>query len=880
LRQQIEEWLARALAGWVDGARRNASRVVTVTLALTAALLVYSVSFLGVNSDNVRLLSDDVPSKRALDEFAELFPILNDSLLVVIDAETPELARETSEALAARLSERPDLFRDVYLPGGGAFFERNGLLYRQVGELDDFADRMAELQPFIAELQQDASLANLALLVRRGLSDGRFDATQGARWAAILEQVGQASVAVYAEVPVSVSWEELLLRGTSVEVSTRRVLLVDPVLDFDSLLAARRSIRSVREAARDLAADRENRVQVRITGNPALNYEEMLGLVEDIAIAGVFCFLLVAAVLYRALRSVPLVVAALCTLLVGLVWTAAFATAAVGQLNLISVSFAVLFIGLGADFAIHLGMQYGALRRDGVDHAAALREAARGVGSSLVLCTFTTAMGFYAFVPTAYRGVAELGLISGTGMLIILFQTLTFFVALISSWLPVAAPTGPERGLRFDPHRFAALTNHPRAIRRVALVLGAAALLALPSARFDPDVVRMRDPGSESVQAFDDLLAQNDRSSPWFANVVARDLPTAAKLAERLRGVDEVAYTVTLEDYVPADQEQKREILADLALMLDVPKAPSDRSARLGAPEQLAALRDLRDFLATVELADGTTRLGRSVHRLRVQLGGFLSKAEREGDLEPVLASLERSLLGRLPAHLERLQNALEPGSIAIDDLPRDLVRRMVASDGRARLQVFPSESLREPRALERFVDAVHAVAPQATGLAVNLVEFGRATVASLEQALISALAFIALLLWLLWRRLDHVLLVLAPLLLGAALTVASMVGLGIAFNFANIIVIPLILGIGVDSGIHLVKRAREAAADPAALLGSTTARAVFYSALTTVVSFGSLAFSSHRGMESLGLLLVVGMLFTLLCNLVLLPALLAGTRR
>jgi hypothetical protein len=199
----------------------------------------------------------------------------------------------------------------------------------------------------------------------------------------------------------------------------------------------------------------------------------------------------------------------------------------------------------------------------------------------------------------------------------------------------------------------------------------------------------------------------------------------------------------------------------------------------------------------------------------------------------------------------------------------------MVAPDGRYRIQIFPAENLNRELALRRFVESIRSVRPDAIGLAVSLVEFGRVTVESLRQALLTAVAAIALLLWLLWRRPGPPLLVLAPLALGSILTVATMVILGIRFNFANVIVIPLLLGMGVDSGIHLVHRARTEGLTPSQLLSTTTARAVFYSAITTVVSFGSLSLSSHKGMVSLGQTLVIGLGLTLFSNLVVLPALL-----
>jgi len=276
----------------------------------------------------------------------------------------------------------------------------------------------------------------------------------------------------------------------------------------------------------------------------------------------------------------------------------------------------------------------------------------------------------------------------------------------------------------------------------------------------------------------------------------------------------------------------------------------------------------------------GDTKLQASVRRLEEVLDEFLARVDSKGDVAAALESLEETLLGQLPVHMDRLRSALDPAPIDIESLPRSVVKRMIAPDGRARVIAYPSENLQvEDEAIVRFVDAVHSVAPDATGLAVNMVEFGRVTVRSLRQALVSAILAIALLLWLLWRRTAEMLLVLTPLLLGAALTAASMAALGISFNFANVIVIPLLLGIGVDSGIHLVHRAKVERNVEGGLLATTTARAVFYSAATTIASFGALAFSSHRGMASLGITLVIGMVFILLTNLVVLPALIEWRR-
>ena len=877
----MDAWLSGRLARWVEWIVPRASRTCFVVLAVTIACGAYAGLFLGVNSNNLDLVSERLPSRQNHAAFARLFPNLENALLVVVDGETPELSRTAVEALERALADDEEHFTDVYRPGGGEFFEKNGLLYRSVDELDEFADRMAAVQPILAELERDRSIANLSRLVTRGLEAVR-DGGEGvaaADWPIVLDKVANATVEVYSEYPVAVSWDEVLLRGSALDTSTRRLLVVHPVLEFGSILSAKHAVDAIRNAAAERGALPERGVTVRVTGNPALNLEEMIGIAWDIGLGGVLCFLVVVAILYRAFADWRVVGAAVITLLTGLLWSSAFATAAVGHINVVSLAFAILFIGLGVDFAIHLGMRYCDLQRSGLGIDEALVEAARDVGASLVLCTGTTAIGFYVFVPTDYRGVGELGLIAGTSMIVIVFLTLTFFPALLSSWLRFEGTSPPSRELRFEARLGDSVTAHARLVRWAALALFAAGLVVLPQARFDPNVVKMRDKDTESVQAFDDLLADTGQSSPWYLDAVENDLDSARVLAARLSDVAEVDHAITIADYVPRDQEEKSEILADVAFLLDAPPSTVPRAeAEVPPDEQIASLRELHRFLGGGWIELDRSPLGASMRSLRDHLGRFLGKVDGADDeaSRAALASLEDILLSNLPVQLSRLKSALRPDAIDLASLPPELVRRMRTPDGRARIQIFPKEDLSDSTKMREFVEAVHRVKPTASGIAANLVSFAEATQRSFQQALVSAAALITLILYWLWRRVDDTLLVLAPLVLSTVLSVAGMALTGLAFNFVNVIVIPLLFGIGVDSGIHLVHRSRELVPTDEGLLGTTTARAVFYSALTTTISFGSLALSGHRGMSSLGVLLVIGMVLTLGSNLVVLPALIA----
>jgi hopanoid biosynthesis associated RND transporter like protein HpnN len=884
MNEPLQRMLTPRLQRWLQFIAARPTTISTVGVVMTLAFFVYAFLFLGINADNLSLVSKSLTSRQNHAAFSALFPNLEEAMLVVVDGETPALAREATDALAAELESMGDTFRDVYVPGGGKFFEEHALLYRTTEELDEFADQLAALQPVLASLESDPSLVQLAELVRLGFEANGDSGVDPSQWTALLDEVGNATVTVYEEAPVRISWETMLLAGSDLEIPTRRVIVVDPHLDYERILVAGATIDAIEEATHAVGLDTMPGVQVRVTGNPALNHEEMLGLAWDIGGAGVFCFMLVAVILYFAFRSWQLVIASLATLLIGLIWTGAFAAVTIGELNLISIAFAILFIGLGVDFAIHFGMAFTAERREkGLPNAGALAAAVDSIGASLVLCGFTTAIGFLVFLPTEYRGVAELGAIAGAGMFIILFLTLTLFPALLLGWLEipndykVPAPTRIEQGLAIR------LARIPRAVCAVAVLAAIGAVPLLFNLRFDAHVIEMRDPDTPSVQAFRDLLADGN-TSPWYVNLLASNPDRAAELAEALEARPEIGRTVQLSSYVPEDQEEKIEILDDLGFMLEAPARGPDGAPTYSVQEQTEALITLHGVLRNANRPPEDSVLVASLNALEARLTVFLERIESETKPERVLAEFQAVLLEQFPDEIGRFRRSLSVSGIELATLPEELVRRLRAPDGTLRIQAYPEEELQDFESLKQFVTAVLEVDPKAAGIAINLVDFGEATARSFRQALLSAAIAISTLLFVLWRRPADVALVLAPLTLASILTCASMVVIDMSFNFANVLVLPLLFGIGVDSGIHLVHRARHDADQETegvaggSLVESSTAGAVFYSAMTTTLSFGTLALSGHEGMRTLGVMLTIGMFWTVIANLVVLPALLVVT--
>jgi hopanoid biosynthesis associated RND transporter like protein HpnN len=727
LESRLGHWLMR----WADAVRRRAAWVIAGMLLASAGIGTYAARSLEIRGDTDSLFSSELPFKRAEARYHAAFPMLFENIFVVVDGVTPERAGEAASALAERMQDAPAYFHAAYLPGGGDFFEQHAFLYLETPELEVLADRLARAQPYLAELSRDGSLRGLASMLARGVRAVREGDIEGVELGAMFERFADALHARLADRPYHLSWAEVLAEGSFEGDARRRFLLVQPVYAAADLQPAKRSILEVRRIAAELGLTPENGVRVRITGDAALSYEEMQTLREQATAAGVASFVLVGVILLLGMRSLRLVLAALATLVVGLVWTAGFTAAAIGHFNMISVSFAVLFIGLGVDFGTHLCVRYRELVAHGRPHPEALRESAGDVGSSIVLCALTTAVGFFAFVPTDFVGVAELGLISGAGMFISLFCTLTLLPALISL-RPLPTGRGAPGRVGWSRHLAELPIRHPGAVRVSAAALLVGAVVLLPEARFDNNPLNVRDPGSESVRTFEDLLTRSS-SSPWSVNALAPDLAAAERLAESLRTLDVVERAVTVADYVPDDQEEKLDIIEDVAMFLALVPDSGNGAGRASAGAQIRALRDLEYRLHWMLREGAPPELAPGASRLRRVLGLYLASLADSASAGASLATLEEGLLGSLPEQLRILGAALDAGHVTLENLPAALLERQVAPDGRVRVQIFPREDLMDHAALERFVDEVAAVAPELVGSAVEMLESGRVVVSALR---------------------------------------------------------------------------------------------------------------------------------------------------
>ena len=856
---------ARLLSGWVDRVRRSAWIVLAISVVVTALGAWYSATHLSINTDTDDMLSSTLAFRQDSIRLSRAFPDLSGNIVIVIDGATADQADDAALALSGALRRQTALFRSVFDPAGEPFLRRNGLLFLDRDEVAALVDRLVGAQAFLGTLWRDPSLRGLFGVLRLAL-ENTGGAAPPAELARVLNSVAAAAEAEAAGRAGVLSWRDLLSAKPASVSDRRRIVLAKPVLDFSSLEPASAAMEAIRETAKRLNLTPETGVRVRLTGSAPLEQEELESVAEGMGLAGVLSLVLVTLLLFWGLRSLRLVAATLFTLATGLIWTATFATLAVGELNLISVAFAVLFIGLSVDFGIHFALRLREETDSGGDPAGAMRRTAGGVGGALTLCAVAAAIGFLSFLPTDYIGLAELGVIAGAGMFIALVANLTVLPAFLAVLPPRPRPVAlfsPARGDAAPSWR----ARHARPLAAFAAALAAASVLALPHARFDFDPLNLKDRSTESVQTLFDLIGNED-TAPYSADVLADDAAAARALTARLEALPTVKSVLSVDRFVPKDQDAKLPAIDSAAFLL-LPALEGAMKPPPEAAERQRTFADFRDFLH------------RSRHKwpagsaLRQAVDRCADALRRMSPTAQTLRSLGHRMLSTLPGRLAALRDSLEAGPVTFADLPASLRDRFVDGRGRMRLDVFPARNVRDPVELRRFVREVRSVAPRATGSPVIIVEAGSAVVQAFVTAAAISIVAIAALIVVLLRRLRDVLLVFAPLLLAALLTVAASVLLDLPFNFANVIVLPLLFGLGVASAIHLVMREREAESMET-LLGTSTPRAVVFSALTTIGSFASIALSSHPGTASMGILLAIAIGLTLGCTVVILPALMA----
>lgn len=854
----------------VRASRRKPLLTVLLILLITAATTYGAVQHLGMNTDSLALFDSGLDFRAQEKAFDEQFPGEVDLIVAVIDGPSAAETQRAADRLTEKLKPRGDLFKSVQNPTGGDFFARNGLLYLSIGELEDLSTELARAQPFLGAIATDRNARGLFRLLEFAFRAAARGEPAAGAIAPAAEQAAIVTNTVLDGKPAGLNWESLFSGFGPPGMTARAMVLAQPKLDLTSLEQGGTASTFIRESARELGITPENGYRLRLTGQIPLSDEEFATVAEGTGVSGILSVVLVTILLFMALGSGRIVLATLVTLLTGLLLTLGWAALSVGELNLISVAFAVMFIGIAVDFSIQFCMRYRAERHahgtdvNALDHA--LDTAGAVMARPLVLAAAATALGFFSFLPTSYRGVSQLGVIAGGGMVIAVVLSFTLLPALLRLLRARGEPG--EVGYRWAAPVNRAIVARRRPVLAGAALLAVVSLAVMPKLAFDFDPMKLKDPNTESMSTALELM--NDPLINPNSLSVLVDTPEDAKtLAEKLSLLPYVDHAITIFDVVPEDQTEKLAAIQDISFLAGPvlqpglpPKTPPTTD------EMLEAARNARTE------AQAYAESPNAAEPLRTAALHFVAAADRllEKPDAATFDKLSTAFLTGFDDALSPLTKGLGPSPVTLEELPEDMRASFVARDGRYRVQVFPKVMGGNSDDLTRFMKSVRTVAPTAFGAPVVIYESGRIVTHAFVVAAILAIAAITLLLFAVLRRAGDVARVLAPLLLAGLLTLGTCALIGLSLNFANIIALPLLLGVGVTFPIYFVSAWRDG---ETSLLSSPVGRGMLYSALTTAAAFGSLAISKHLGTATMGILLTMALAYTLLATLIFLPALL-----
>jgi len=857
------------LTGFVVSVVRACTRFAPLTmlvgLVLAGAAGVYTAQHFAINTDINKLISPTLDWRQRDQQFEKAFDRAA-TILAVVEAPTPEFTSSAASALERKLKGDTTNFSSVQALGSGEFFEKNGLLFLPVEQVRQTTSQFESAAPLIEIMAGDPSIRGLTGALETGLAGVRRGQLTLDGTARPFTEIAQTVEEILTKGDATFSWRQLMSDKPLADSDKRAFIEFKPVLDYKSLQPGKAASDAIRQAAVDLDIAGKYHAKVRLTGPVPIANEEFATVQEGAVVNGIGTVIVVLVILWMALHSAKIIFAVFVNLFIGLAITTAVGLMMVGSLNLLSIAFAVLFVGLGVDFGIQFSVRYRSERFKNDNLSEALEEAARRSAVPLSLAAMATAAGFLCFLPTDYKGISELGEIAGAGMLIAFISSITVLPAL----LKLLNPPGESEPVGYA---FLAPVDHFLEKHRVLVISGTllvavAGLPLLYFMKFDFNPMNLRDPKAESIATFLDLR-KDPNTGANAIDVMTNSDADARKIEERLEKLPEVLRVISLNTFVPEDQPAKLKLIAQGAKVLNTALNPDSIDATPTDAENVDSLKGTVGSLRKIA-ADGKGAGATASRRLADALDKLASAGEDTRNKAQAI------FVTPLQVVLDQLRNALQAQPVSLKTLPSDLANSWKTKDGLMRVEALPRGDPNDNDNLRKFAGAVLVAEPTAIGGPVSILKSGDTIVNAFIHAGIYSLLVIGALLWITLRRLTDVLLTLVPLLVAGAVTLEICVLIGLPLNFANIVALPLLLGVGVAFKIYYVTAWRSGRTN---LLQTSLTRAIFFSALTTATAFGSLWLSSHPGTSSMGKLLALSLVTTLAAVLLFQPALMGKPR-
>ena len=825
-------------------------------------------------------------------EFKKEFPV-QDDLVVVVESESMEKNRQFVERLGAKLELQSNLFASVFYKGDLKVMGSKALFFLPEKDLDELKETLETFKPFLIQFTKATNLVRLFELINTQFrTASREENAQNRALAKALPAleriITQASDGLMRPgSPPAPGLNSLFDGGREAEqqiyitFSDGRIYLLTAQAKSEEL--NERAVQEMRKLIAEIQLEVPG-VNVGLTGEPVLEVDEMRQSEHDTLIASVVSLVLVALIFIYGYNETGRPLKATLCLLFGLAYTMGFTTLTVGHLNILTITFVPILIGLAIDFGVHLITRYEEELRHGRTELYALEKAVVNTGMGIFTGAFTTAGAFFAMAAADFKGIQEMGVICGGGMIVCLIPMMTLLPVLLlrGKQNVLDHELGPvlDRREAVEAGRRARIEN--AWLRRpwiVIGVIGAISLLAvipIRKIRFDYNLLHMQSAGLPAV-IFQDKLIQSSSRSVLFGAVIADNLEQATNLVARIKKLPTVSDVETMATYLAGDQTRKLELIHQIKQITRQIEFPPVDTRPVDVPELDRTLWAFGGYctLAAKEVKQTDPELYGHMEGIRLAIVEIRRRMlmHDRAEVADKLADFQQALFDDVRETFDAIKNQDDSGPMRAEDLPPALHSRFIGRNGKLLIQVYPKKDVWERKEQEEFIKDLRTVDPKVTGTPVQLYEYTTLLKNSFQEAAWYSGFAIAILVFIHFRKFSCVVLSLVPVAVGAIWMLGMMGFFNVPFNPANIMTLPLIIGIGVTNGIHILNRFAEE--EHPSILARSTGKAVLVSALTAIAGFGSLMLAQHRGIRSLGEIMSTGIATCMIVGLTFLPAIL-----
>jgi hopanoid biosynthesis associated RND transporter like protein HpnN len=857
-------------------------------IVLLGLAVYYTITHLQFSTSRNDLVGSDKKYHQNYLRFKKEFPG-QDDIVAVVESENPEKNRQFVERLGAKLQAETNLFGEVMFNNDLKMLGRKALLFLDEESLGEFQSKLRDYRPFVSQFAKATNLNSIFALINQQFRTARREsnaenASLVRALPALRRIVDQADDSLKRSgTPPSPGITALF--DPNQESADRiyitsgkgRIYIVDAKAKSEDL--NEQAVERLRQLVKETEAEVPG-LNVGVTGEPVLESDEMKQSQRDSTVATILSLIVCALIFIFSYNETARPIKATLALIIGLGYTIGYTTLAVGHLNILTITFFPILIGLAIDYGVHLITRFEEELRKGKSKEEAMEKAMVNTGLGIVTGCLTTAAAFYAMAFTNFKGIQEMGIITGGGMVICLIPMMTFLPVLLmrgghDEKTAHASKEDATPAMRARIERY--WLERPVQVIALTIAICALCLTQFHKVFFDYNLLHMQSKGLPAVM-FERKLIDSSAKSVLFAAVVATNAQEAVELERRITNLTTVASVDMMGQFLTGDPQSKLAKVTEIKKDVSTIHFQEIDLSPVNIPELSLTLFGLKGYLGLAidtvekegdkELSKELTLLRKSIDKLRFDM---LNKESHLVSTQ--LAAYQQALFEDLRETFSALANQDDSGPLQVQDLPSALRERFIGITGKQLLQVYPKSNVWERAEQEKFVQQLRTVDPDVTGTPVQLYEYTSLLKNSYIQASYYALGAIIIMVLIHFRSLSCVVLALLPVVIGVVWTAGAMGLMHIPFNPANIMTLPLVIGIGVTNGIHILNRFAEEVSPT--FLSKSTGKAVLVSALTTIAGFGSLIPAKHQGIASLGIVMSAGIATCMIASLTFLPALL-----